>query len=53
MFEEPDFFKRLHVSDLAEFLPEVEKYLSLPLGYRFLIAEGYEDVLHDLQLNNI
>ena len=53
MSEDPDFFKPLHVSHLAEYLPEIEQYLSLPPGYRFLVAEGYEDVWHDSQLTSM
>lgn len=47
MSEDADFFKPLHVSHISEFLPEVEQYLSLPPGYRFLAAGEYEDVWHD------
>lgn len=53
MSEDPDFFKPLHVSHLAGYLPEIEQYLSLPPGYRFLVAEGYEDVWHDPQLTSM
>jgi len=45
-----DSFQPLHVSHIAEYLPEVEQYLSLPPGYRFLIAGEYEDVWHDSSL---
>ena len=38
--DDPDFFVPLHVSHLAEWCPEVEKYLALPPGWRFLIAPG-------------
>lgn len=50
MSEDPDFFKPLHVSHIGEYLPEVEQFLSLPPGYRFLITEGHEDVWYDPQL---
>lgn len=50
MSNDPDFFKPLHVSHISEYLPEVEKYLSLPPGYRFLIAGEQQDVWHDSTL---
>jgi len=48
--ENSDFFKPLHASHIQEYLPEVEQYLALPPGYRFLIAGEYEDVWHDSSL---
>lgn len=42
-----DFFKPLHVAHIAKYLPQVEAYLSLPEGYRFLLAGDYEDVWYD------
>jgi hypothetical protein len=46
-----DFFQPLHVEHVTESLPQLEKYLSLPPGYRFLIDdEGYEDVWFDESL---
>jgi hypothetical protein len=47
---EEDFFKPLHTSHLANWAPLVMPYLGLPPGWRFLIAEGYEDVWHDPDL---
>lgn len=44
---DPDFYQPLHVRHIAEYLPSVEPYLSLPLGYRFQIADGHEDVWFD------
>jgi hypothetical protein len=44
---DPDFYKPMHVEHIAEYLPSVEPYLSLPMGYRFQIADGYEDVWFD------
>lgn len=44
---DPDFYQPLHVAHVAEYLPSVEPYLSLPLGYRFQIADGHEDVWFD------
>lgn len=43
----PDFFQPLHVEHLDEWCPQVKKYLGLPPGWRFLIADGYEDVWFD------
>lgn len=51
--EDPDFFKPLHVSHISKYLPEVEQYLSLPPGYRFLVAGEYEDVWYDSQLTHL
>lgn len=46
--EAEDFFKPLHVEHLAERLPQVMKFLSLPPGCRFLTDDrGYEDVWVD------
>jgi hypothetical protein len=42
-----DFYQPLHVAHIAEYLPMVEPYLSLPPGYRFQIADGHEDVWFD------
>lgn len=42
-----DFYQPLHVAHIAEYLPSVEPYLSLPPGYRFQIADGHEDVWFD------
>ena len=49
----PDFFKSLHVEHLSEWCPEVLKYLGLPPGWRFLIADNYEDVWYDASLLDI
>lgn len=43
----PDFFKPLHILHIKDWCPEIEKYLALPPGWRFLIADGYEDVWFD------
>jgi hypothetical protein len=53
MSQETEFFKPLHVSHIKEYLPEIEQYLALPPGYRFLIADDYEDVWHDSSLTNM
>jgi hypothetical protein len=44
---EDDGFKPLHVSHISDWLPSVERYLALPVGWRFLLADGYEDVWYD------
>jgi hypothetical protein len=36
--DDPDFFLPLHVEHLKTWCPEVLPYLSLPPGWRFLIA---------------
>lgn len=41
------FFEPLHVSHLFPRCPKVLPYLALPRGWRFLIAEGCEDVWYD------
>lgn len=50
LLDDHDFFKPLHVKHISEYLPEVEKYLALPPGHRFLIANEYEDVWYDSSL---
>jgi len=45
--DDPDFFRPLHVEHVAEWCPEVQPYLALPPGWRFLIAPGHEDVWFD------
>lgn len=47
---DPDFFKPLHVAHLSDWCPQVQKYLGLPPGWRFLIAGDYEDVWYDESL---
>ncbi|MBT4043980.1 MAG: hypothetical protein HOK21_11965 [Rhodospirillaceae bacterium] len=44
---DPDFFHPLHVGHLGSWCPVVEKFLGLPPGWRFLIAEDYLDVWYD------
>lgn len=50
--QSPDFFVPVHAVHLSELLPEVERYLALPPGWRFLIAGDYEDVWFDPSLLN-
>jgi hypothetical protein len=44
------FFQPIHVRHLVELLPQVQPYLALPAGWRFLLAEGHEDVWFDSSL---
>jgi hypothetical protein len=45
-----DFFKPLHANHLSGWLPAVEPYLALAPGWRFLIADDYQDVWFDKNL---
>lgn len=47
---DPEFFVPLHVAHLEVWCPEVIPFLGLPPGWRFLIADGYEDVWQDASL---
>ncbi|MDN4054892.1 hypothetical protein QPK32_17570 [Massilia sp. YIM B02763] len=47
---DPDFYQPLHVHHVVDYLPSVMPYLSLPPGYRFQIADAYEDVWFDSTL---
>lgn len=48
--QDPEFFQPLHIAHLTERCPAVVSYLGLPPGWRFLLAEHYEDVWFDLNL---
>ena len=52
--EEPgqadDFFKPVHAAHLAERCPAAVRMLGLAEGWRFLLADGYEDVWFDASL---
>lgn len=48
--DDPNFFVPLHGEHLEHWAPLVLPYLALPVGWRFLIAEGYEDVWQDTDL---
>lgn len=50
---DPGFFQPLHIEHLTQTRPEVLKYLALPPGWRFLIANDYEDVWFDESLLNV
>jgi hypothetical protein len=49
----PDFFSPLHTRHLIEKCPEVSKFLGLPPGYRFLIANDYIDLWYDSSLLDV
>ncbi|MHA7580724.1 immunity protein Imm33 domain-containing protein [Paenibacillus vandeheii] len=50
--EADDFFVPLHVTHIDDWDPKIKKYLGLASGWRFVIAEDYEDVWFDEQLLN-
>jgi hypothetical protein len=50
--EDDRFYKSLHVSHINNWSPLVSKYLGLPPGWRFLVADGYEDVWFDTDVLN-
>lgn len=53
MSQDDDFFSPLHVEHIEKYLPEVNEYLDLPPGYRFLIdRNNYEDVWFEPELLN-
>lgn len=45
--DDPEFFLPLCVKHLPDWCPAVVPYLGLAPGWRFLIAEGHEDVWFD------
>jgi hypothetical protein len=45
-----NFFQPLHFAHLQERCPEVLKYMGLPPGWRFLVAQDYVDVWFDPKL---
>jgi len=45
-----DFFEHLQAGQLADLVPQVLPYLGLGPGWRFLLAQGYEDVWFDHDL---
>ena len=53
MSDSSDFFKPLHVEHLDTWCPQIKKYLGLGPGWRFLIADDYEDVWFDESLLRI
>jgi hypothetical protein len=50
--DDPSFFKPIHMAHIADWCAAVIPYLGLPAGWRFLIAEGHEDVWFDASLLN-
>jgi hypothetical protein len=48
-----DFFLPLHVSHIDSWHRGISKFLALPPGWRFLFANGYEDVWFDEALLNV
>src|SRR4051812_28508358 len=48
-----DFFKPLHAEHMVGWCPKILKFLALPPGWRFLVANEYEDVWFDSALLNI
>ena len=42
-----DFFTPLHTHHLIRHCPQALKFLGLPPGYRFIVAENYVDVWFD------
>jgi hypothetical protein len=49
-FPDDDGFVPLHVEHVSDWHPDIEHYLALPPGWRFLIAGDYEDVWYDATL---
>lgn len=45
--KDPAFFEPVHYKHMAEREPAVLPYMALPPGWRFLIADGHEDVWFD------
>ena len=43
----------MHVEHLVEAMPFVAPYLSLPPGWRFLLADDHEDVWEDKALLDV
>jgi len=50
---DPDFFQPLHVEHLKEWCPRVLPFLGLPPGWRFRLADGYEDVWEEKSLLDV
>jgi hypothetical protein len=48
--DDPEFFLPLHVEHLREWCPAAIRFLGLPPGWRFQIADDYEDVWEDRSL---
>ncbi|WP_434041452.1 MULTISPECIES: immunity protein Imm33 domain-containing protein [Sorangium] len=50
--DDPEFFLPLHVAHLVESCPIAIRFLGLPPGWRFLVADEHEDVWKDPSLLN-
>jgi len=48
-----DFFKPVHIYHLVDRRAPIVRYLGLPPGWRFLVADAYEDVWFDSTLLEI
>jgi hypothetical protein len=48
--DDPDFFVPIHVKHIDEWNQRIRKYLGLGPGWRFLIANDYEDVWFEQSL---
>lgn len=48
--QEPDFFEPVHVRHLDTRCPAAIPYLALPPGWRFLVADDYDDAWEDMTL---
>lgn len=44
---------RLHIEHLTEWCPAALRFLGLPPGWRFSVANGYEDAWEDPSLLNV
>lgn len=51
--DDPNLFKPLHIKHIPDWCPQIDKYLGLPPGWRFLLADDYEDVWYDESLLKI
>jgi hypothetical protein len=51
--DDVDFFEPLHARHLSEWCPEIQKFIGLPPGWRFLKASNYEDVWYDESLLDV
>lgn len=55
MSQESDFFQPQHINHIISVVPEIEKYLCLAPGWRFLIdpTQDYVDVWYDESLLDV
>jgi hypothetical protein len=51
--DEDDFFVPIHERHLVDRIPELDEYLKLPPGSRFLVTPDYVDIWEDPELLNI